>query len=182
VKSFSRKNKTKKSTTKTKENTWSHLLKTCLNKMMMAKISLMSKTMRRKKDKNVQYFGLFQDKMFKTCRICTTRWKFIQKKPNFSHTLYSHFRNNSNFLNSTAIATLSTTYYTIITTLHNIIILRILWIVKKKVFFNHFVTVFLPPTKIIVDLNLWRMRNCKQAPHLQQYTQKILLLKNQKSI
>jgi hypothetical protein len=28
----------------------------------------------KKEDKNVQeYFGLFQDKMFKTCRICTTR-------------------------------------------------------------------------------------------------------------
>jgi len=168
--------------------TWSHLLKTCLmntkwwneisfsrkkiswkndfTKKNAKKISLMSKTMRKKKMKryvqNLPYMH-HDENSFRKSQISVTLSRisgYIQSKL----LLYCY-------------------RYTTILLLqlhHNII--TILWIVKKKVFFNHFVTVFLPPTKIIVDLNLWRMRNCKQAPHLQQYTQKILLLKNQKSI
>lgn len=117
-----RKSRTKKTTT----NTWSHLLKTCLNKMMiMAKISLMSKTMRKIED------------MFKTCRICTTM-KIHSEKAKFQ----SHSRISGYIQSKLLLYCYRYTTILLLQLHHNII--TILWIVKKKVFFNHFVTVFLP--------------------------------------
>jgi len=131
----------------------------------------MSKTMRKKKMKryvqNLPYMH-HDENSFRKSQISVTLSLAFQDK-------------SKNFYYSTAIATLLLLYYL---NYNYIILLLQYYELLKKVFFNHFVTVFLPPYKNICgNLILWQWETVSKHPtcniiHTNFTIKKINLKKN----